>query len=99
MVNKLDQLEKDAIDTAGKVYAEKLRHLDPMHAERLISKVFFEAQLNNLSRYTHLSALQEQIHLQSGLQPQPYQGSRIVAGQGAHDRINYRETSQKKKCS
>jgi hypothetical protein len=58
VVKKLDQLEQeDATDAAGKVYAEKLRSLDVkqrIYVEKLISKVFFEAQLGNLSRYTTL---------------------------------------------
>jgi hypothetical protein len=40
--------QKDATDAAGKVYAEKLRSLDVkqrIYAEKLISEVFFEAQL------------------------------------------------------
>ena len=83
VVKKLDQLEQeDATDAAGKVYAEKLRSLDVkqrIYAEKLISEVFFEAQLGNLSRYTTLTALQDQIAQSQQVEPhfQLSQGTRI----------------------
>ena len=76
VVKKLDQLEQeDATDAAGKVYAEKLRSLDVkqrIYAEKLISEVFFEAQLGNLSRYTTLTALQYQIAQSQQVEPHTF---------------------------
>lgn len=65
IVEKLDQLEKqDATDAQGVVFADKLRKLQPMQrifAEKIISDVLFEGQLNNLNRYTTLTNLNQEI--------------------------------------
>lgn len=68
IVEKLDQLEKgDATDAQGVVFADKLRQLQPMQrifAEKIISEVLFEGQLNNLTRYTTLTNLNDQLPIQ-----------------------------------